>query len=36
MVSQRIIQSHKGTLDIESIEGEGTTALVQLPIAKPE
>ncbi|MGN8231006.1 PAS domain S-box protein [Paenibacillus polymyxa] len=36
MVSQRIIQSHKGTLDIESTEGEGTTALVQLPIAKPE
>lgn len=36
MVSQRIIQSHKGTLDIESIEGEGTTALVQLPIAQPE
>ena len=36
MVSQRIIQSHKGTLDIESTEGEGTTALVQLPIAKSE
>lgn len=36
MVSQRIIQSHKGTLDIESTEGEGTTALVQLPIARPE
>ncbi|AET58349.1 PAS domain S-box protein [Paenibacillus terrae] len=36
MVSQRIIQSHKGTLDIESIEGEGTTALVQLPTAEPE
>ncbi|MBE0339022.1 PAS domain S-box protein [Paenibacillus sp. 23TSA30-6] len=36
MVSQRIIQSHKGTLDIDSIEGEGTTALVQLPTAEPE
>ncbi|MDP4099243.1 PAS domain S-box protein [Paenibacillus sp. P96] len=33
MVSQRIIQSHKGLLDMESIEGEGTTVTILLPWA---
>lgn len=33
MVSQRIIQSHSGLLDIESKEGEGTTVTILLPWA---
>jgi PAS domain S-box-containing protein len=33
MVSQRIIQSHNGLLDIESKEGEGTTVTILLPWA---
>ncbi|MBO2946050.1 PAS domain S-box protein [Paenibacillus sp. F411] len=35
MVSQRIIQSHQGTLDINSQEGIGTTVTIRLP-AVPE
>jgi len=34
MVSQRIIQSHKGTLDIHSQENVGTTVVVSLPVLK--
>lgn len=31
MVSQRIIQSHQGTMDIRSAVGEGTTVTITLP-----
>ncbi|RUT28068.1 PAS domain S-box protein [Paenibacillus zeisoli] len=33
MISQRIIESHKGTMDIESELGRGTTVTVALPMA---
>ncbi|WP_305025913.1 ATP-binding protein [Paenibacillus lacisoli] len=36
MVSQRIIQSHGGTLEIESEEGKGTKVMIQLPLSTPE
>lgn len=36
MVSQRIIQSHHGTIEIESREGEGTTVTILLPSARAE
>ena len=31
MVSQRIIQAHKGTMEIDSIQGEGTTVTILMP-----
>lgn len=34
MISQRIIESHKGTMDIESELGKGTTVTVALPVAE--
>ncbi|NMO97888.1 PAS domain S-box protein [Paenibacillus lemnae] len=34
MVSQRIIQSHQGTIEIESEEGKGTTVTILLPAAE--
>ena len=30
-ISQRIIQNHRGTFDLQSIEGEGTTITILLP-----
>lgn len=34
MVSQRIIQGHQGTFELESEEGQGTTVTILLPCAK--
>ncbi|MNI92470.1 Sporulation kinase E [compost metagenome] len=31
MVSQRIIQSHKGMMDIRSVMNKGTTVIIDLP-----
>lgn len=36
MVSQRIIQSHKGTMEITSVVNEGTTVTITLPLAREE
>ncbi len=33
-ISQDIIEGHKGAIDVKSIEGEGTTVTVKLPIEK--
>lgn len=33
MISQRIIQAHKGHLDIQSEVGQGTTVMIKLPAA---
>ncbi|MDZ5473678.1 MASE3 domain-containing protein [Bacillus sp. 31A1R] len=35
MVSYRIIESHQGTIQFESVENEGTTVIITLPILKP-
>ncbi|WP_227872346.1 ATP-binding protein [Paenibacillus albus] len=35
MVSQRIIQSHQGTLEIKSKVGVGTIVMITLPLLKP-
>lgn len=34
MVSQRIIQSHKGMMDIKSVMNKGTTVIIDLPATK--
>ncbi|MFS0874245.1 ATP-binding protein [Paenibacillus xylanilyticus] len=34
MVSQRIIQSHKGMMDIKSVMNKGTTVIIDLPASK--
>ena len=34
MVCTKIIEHHKGALNIESIEGHGTTVEIFLPLAK--
>ncbi|MGD0035577.1 PAS domain S-box protein [Paenibacillus illinoisensis] len=34
MVSQRIIQSHKGMMDIKSVMNKGTTVIIDLPAIK--
>jgi len=34
MISQRIIQSHQGTMEIRSAVGKGTTVTINLPAAK--
>jgi len=36
MISQRIIQSHQGTMEISSKVGKGTTVTINLPAARPE
>ncbi len=36
MVSQRIIQNHKGTMRIESEVGKGTTVEILLPVMGPQ
>jgi len=33
MISQRIIQAHKGHLEIQSEVGRGTTVMIKLPAA---
>jgi signal transduction histidine kinase len=33
MISQRIIQAHKGHLEIQSEVGQGTTVMIKLPAA---
>ncbi len=35
-ISQQIVVAHGGTIRVESIEGEGTTFIVQLPLIKLE
>ncbi len=35
-IIRRIVQEHSGTIDFESIEGEGTTFYVKLPVQKVE
>ena len=35
MISQRIIQSHQGTMEIRSTVGKGTTVTINLPAARP-
>lgn len=35
MISQRIIQSHQGTMEIRSTVGQGTTVTISLPAARP-
>jgi len=34
MIVRKLIKAHAGTLEITSVEGEGTTVCVQLPIAR--
>lgn len=34
MVSQRIIQSHKGMMDIKSVMNRGTTVIIELPASE--
>lgn len=34
MISQRIIQAHKGHLEIQSEVGQGTTVMIKLPAAR--
>lgn len=36
MVSQRIIQSHKGMMDIKSILNKGTTVIIELPASEQQ
>lgn len=33
-VSYRIVEAHNGTLRIDSIEGQGTTVTVDIPLAQ--
>ena len=35
-VSYRIVESHKGSLTVESTPGEGSTFIIRLPVANPE
>ncbi len=35
-ISRRIVEAHGGTLEVRSVEGEGTTFTVRLPRALPE
>jgi two-component system, sporulation sensor kinase E len=36
MVSQRIIQSHKGMMDIKSVMNKGTTVIIELPASEQQ
>ncbi|KAF4319903.1 hypothetical protein G195_006858 [Phytophthora kernoviae 00238/432] len=36
MVSQRIIQSHKGMMDIKSVMNKGTTVIIDLPASQQQ
>jgi signal transduction histidine kinase len=35
-ISRAIIEKHGGCIDVSSVEGEGTTFTVELPLAKGE
>lgn len=35
-ISHAIIQQHRGSIELSSVEGEGSTFTVHLPLAQPE
>jgi len=35
-ITQKMIQAHKGTLEVQSIENKGTTVIIRLPLSPPE
>ena len=32
-ITQRMIQAHKGTLEVQSLENQGTTVIIRLPVS---
>ncbi|MEW6110582.1 MAG: PAS domain-containing protein [Thermodesulfobacteriota bacterium] len=36
VVTQKIVEEHKGTIAVESAEGEGTTFIIEIPLMRPE
>jgi len=35
-ITQKMIQAHEGTLEVQSIENKGTTVIIRLPLSPPE
>jgi signal transduction histidine kinase len=35
MVTRKLIEEHRGTIDVESEPGKGTTVIVRLPYSMP-
>jgi signal transduction histidine kinase/HAMP domain-containing protein len=36
VVTRKIVEEHKGTITVESTEGEGTTFVIEIPLMRPE
>jgi signal transduction histidine kinase len=36
LVTAKLVEEHKGTIDVDSTEGEGTTFILRFPVESPE